>query len=64
MSPTAGTLYEYDLMLTTCQSAINAQFENLYDTPNPDDFTENLIPNTMKLGYTCVLMSTCVHTSR
>jgi hypothetical protein len=41
MAPTAGTLYEYDLMFATFQAAINAQFENL-------------IPNSMTLGYTYV----------
>ena len=55
MPPSKGTLYEYDMILATTQHAINAQFVNLYNTPDPEDFTKTLIPNCMTLGFTFVI---------
>ncbi|KAJ7042242.1 hypothetical protein C8F04DRAFT_1176402 [Mycena alexandri] len=51
MSPTKGTLYEYDMMLAITQDTINRQFKVLFDTDNPLNYDEKLIPHDMKLGY-------------
>jgi hypothetical protein len=48
-----GTIAEFDMILEVNVSALNVQFQNLYDTPvDPNDLTTTLIPNSMKLGYT------------
>ncbi|KDQ12833.1 hypothetical protein BOTBODRAFT_33979 [Botryobasidium botryosum FD-172 SS1] len=51
MAPTAGTVAEYDMIFAVSQKAINAQFANLYETDNPKNFDEKLIPNSVKLGF-------------
>ncbi|KDQ59174.1 hypothetical protein JAAARDRAFT_78014 [Jaapia argillacea MUCL 33604] len=57
MTATAGTLSEYDMILSISEQAINDQFLVLFNTPNPTDPDDdgddipNLIPNVMKLGY-------------
>jgi hypothetical protein len=52
-SATAGTIAEYDMILSISKDAIEAQFLLLYNTPSDpnDEDSERLISKNLKLGY-------------
>jgi hypothetical protein len=52
-SATAGTIAEYDMILSISKDAIEAQFLLLYNTPSDpnDEDSETLISKNLKLGY-------------